>query len=136
MARRAQHLDGYGGLWLDTARDARPPEQVDQDAAAGRDDVSRWIVNVRVTGDVAEARQFLRQVWSGGLCVVPGERTEADLRAVQRELTDQPGMLSAGVDDQHVALEVVHDDGTLQRRLDERYGRGVVVVTSALQPVR
>jgi hypothetical protein len=28
----------------------------------------------------------------------------------------------------------VHDDGSLQRSLDEKYGVGVVVVTSQLQP--
>jgi hypothetical protein len=33
-----------------------------------------------------------------------------------------------------VSLEVIHDDGTLQRELDATYGAGLVVVASALKP--
>ncbi|WP_182525916.1 hypothetical protein [Nocardioides dongkuii] len=66
----------------------------------------------------------------------PGTGTsERELRRIQRALHDTPGFLTSGVSDQRVELGVVHDDGSLQQRLDERYGAGVVVVWSALQPV-
>jgi hypothetical protein len=41
----------------------------------------------------------------------------------------------AGNIDNVVHLTIVYDDGSLQRRLDEQYGEGVVDVSSALQPV-
>ncbi|MFA6575996.1 MAG: hypothetical protein WCS84_11295 [Nocardioides sp.] len=133
--RRAAQLDGYAGSWLDTSRDGRTPEQVDQDAMAGREDVSEWTVNVRVTGDPAAAEAELREVWDGGLCVTTAEHTEQELRRIQDALHDTPGFLSSGTGDQQVELAVIYDDGELQQRLDDEYGEGVVLVWSALQPV-
>jgi len=54
---------------------------------------------------------------------------------VRRELEQRPDVqaLASGFD--QVDLVVVYDDGELQRSLDEKYGVGVVVVTSLLQPV-
>lgn len=131
----ARRLDGYAGAWLDSSRDGRTPEQTDQDFADGREDVSGWTVNVRVTGDPATAEAELREVWQGALCIASAERSERELRAIQRQLTDLPGLLSSGVGDDRVVIDVVHDDGSLQRRLDEEYGAGVVAISSALQPV-
>lgn len=130
--RRAQQLEGYAGSWVDTSRDLRSPEEVDHDAAAGNDDVSLWIINVRVTGDPAAAEAALREVWSGAICVTRAEHTEADLRRIQREVNELPGMLSSGGGDQQVELAVIYDDGTLQAWVDREYGPGVVVITSAL----
>ena len=44
------------------------------------------------------------------------------------------GLQSASIGRDQVDLQVFYDDGTLQRSLDEKYGVGVVVVTSQLQP--
>jgi hypothetical protein len=43
-------------------------------------------------------------------------------------------MLTAGTGRDRVDLEVVYDDGSLQRDLDNRFGAGLVVVASALRP--
>lgn len=133
----AQQRPDYAGAWV-TRRDRRDPAELDQaladDPEAG---VVPPIVNIRVTGDPAAAEAELREVWSGPLCVVPAERTEAELRAVQDEVvTSVDGMLSSGVDvlTGTVGLAVTFDDGALQAELDERYGAGVVEVTSALVP--
>lgn len=131
----ARRLEGYAGAWLDSSRDGRTPEQTDQDFADGREDVSGWTVNVRVAGDPAAAVAELRAVWQGALCVTPAERTERELRAIQRQLSDLPGLLSADVGHGQVTVGVVHDDGSLQRRLDEEHGAGVVEVWSALHAV-
>lgn len=133
--RRAQQLDDYADSWVDTSRDRRTPEQMDQDAADGRDDASLWIVNVRVTDDPAAAEAAIREVWSGALCVTRAEHTERELRQIMNEVMDLPGMLSAGVSDQQVEFGVIYDDGTLQERLDQTYGVGMVRVESALRPV-
>jgi hypothetical protein len=52
------------------------------------------------------------------------------------EVTRTPGLLQAGPDvvREVVEVQVLHDDGTLQRAMDAKYGPGVVRVTSALYP--
>ncbi len=132
---RAGRLDDYADAWLDTSRDTRPIEQLDQDAAEGNDDVSLWTINVRVTGDPAAAEAELREVWDGALCVTRATYTDRELREIQDELNGTPGMLSTGVSDQRVELGVVYDDGSLQEEMDDRYGVGLVHVGSALLPV-
>lgn len=141
--RVAAQLDGYAGAWLDQPLDSVPdPEAEDRDAAReaeadrSRDPASEGIVNVRVAGDVDAAEARIREVWGGPLCVTGAEHTEAELRSIQDEVTDRPDMLSAGTDvtTGTVELYVIHDDGTLQTALDEKYGEGVVRVDSALVP--
>lgn len=123
----AARLEGYAGAWLDGSRNPRPD-----------DDPAQVIVNVKVTGDPAAAEAELRKVWGGMLCVTTAERTEAELTAIQEELSRVDGVLGAHGDAVHgrVELWVTYDDGTLQAQLDERYGDGVVAVTSALRPLR
>ena len=133
--RRAAQLEGYADSWVDTSRDHRTPEQMDQDAASGADDVSLWIVNVRVSGEVATAEAELREVWSGALCVTRAEHTDQELRRVQDQLRDLPGLLYSGGGDQRVEVGVSFDDGSLQDWLDGAYGPGVVWLESALKPV-
>lgn len=60
---------------------------------------------------------------------------EADLARIQREVNELPGMLVSGRGTDHVDLTVLHDDGSIQAWLDQEYGEGAVVVTSALVPV-
>ena len=69
-------------------------------AATGDEGVDRWTVNVRVTGDPAAAEAELREVWGGGLCVSRAEYTDEELRAIQKEVGDVDGVLSASVSDQ------------------------------------
>jgi hypothetical protein len=98
-------------------------------------DPARLVVNVRVVGDPAAAERQLREVWGGALCVSEARRTHAELRWVQDEVARTPGMLTASARGDVVTLDVDFDDGTLQRRFDEKYGEGVVRVLSALFPV-
>ena len=135
VARAAAGLPGYAGLWLDqSVNPAADRLGADPEAELAMNDPTRLVVNVRVVGDTRAAAAELRSVWGGALCVSAAERTEAELRAVQERLGDLPGMLSSGVAQDRVQLSVVHDDGSLQRRLDAEYGSGVVEVSSALRP--
>jgi hypothetical protein len=131
---RAQRLDGFGDAWVDRSRDPRTDEQLDQDAAEGDLDASMWTVNVAVAGDPAAAEAELRPLWAGALCVNKAEHTQTELSIIQNELTKLPEHLGSGSSNGAVELNVIYDDGTLQRRLDEEYGEGLVVVSSALQP--
>ncbi len=132
----AQRRPDYAGGWV-TQRDPRDPMELDQALADDPDTgVVPPIVNVRVTGDPADAEAELRQLWDGPLCVTTAERTESELRAIQDEVSTRDGVLgsSADVVTGAVDVTVTYDDGSLQSELDDRYGAGVVRVTSALVP--
>ena len=131
----AGRLDDYATSWVDTSLDRRSPEETDQDFAAGDEDASLWIVNVQVTRDVARAKAAIREVWGGGICVTTAEHTDAELRRIQRQIDRVPGFLSSGGGMGHVELTVIYDDGTIQARMYERFGPGLVLVTSALEDV-
>lgn len=120
---KAAKLDGYGGAWMDQQRD--PGKD---------DDPARTIVNVIVTGDPAAAESELRKVWGGALCVSKAKRTEAQLLRIQEVLGDLPGAFSAVSQGDQVAVDVLYDDGSLQKWADLAYGDGLVEVTSALRP--
>ncbi len=114
--RAANHLNGFARLWVDM------------------NDPELTIVNVAVTGDTADAERALRKIWGGPLCVSNLEHTDRELRGIQRELSRRDDMLSVGTGRDHVELGVVWDDGSLQSRMDEQYGKGLVLVQSALAP--
>ncbi|MHA7209121.1 hypothetical protein [Arthrobacter sp. MDT1-65] len=65
-----------------------------------------------------------------------GATAPHDLERILQEV--QPGpegsALTAGIDRGFVVVTVVYDDGTVQARMDARYGADVVVVLSALRP--
>ena len=84
---------------------------------------------MRVTDDPTRAEAAIREVWGGGLCITSAAHTEAELRQVQRQLSDVPGFLSSGVDVDTVEVCVASDDGSIQAGLDEQYGAGLVRVS-------
>ena len=124
----------FAGVWLDQPirepRSGTPPDN----------DPTNLVVNVRVTGDVAQAEQDLRQIWGGALCVSSAARSQAELETIQREISahgDAIKLLYSGINETAgvITVGVVLDDGRLQDYYNERYGLGVVTVTSWLQPV-
>ncbi|MBO1902646.1 hypothetical protein J4H92_11885 [Leucobacter weissii] len=144
----ARKLDGYAGLWLDQSPNPSDgdPEQPEE----AMNDPRLTIINVRVTGDPAAAEAELRKVWGGMLCVTKAEHTSAELSTILDEIMDLPevnpqeggirgahSMLHSGVDEVTGVIElgVIYDDGSLQREFDERYGAGLVRVSSELRPV-
>lgn len=68
---------------------------------------------------------------------VDGMTSEADLTRVQDELSASLGRdaLTLWVERGYVWVNVVWDDGSLQAAVDETYGDGVVIVTSALREI-
>lgn len=118
--RLAEGRPGYADVWV---------EELDTPARP-----ATTVLNVSFTTDLDGAERARRGVWGGPLCVSKGERTHAELAAIHRELEDTPRHISSGFGFGHVDITVIHDDGTLQRRLDRKYGEGLVRVTSSLQP--
>lgn len=133
VSRVARRLEGYAGLWWDQSINPASASGSDEGAEL-MNDPAKLVVNVRVTGDPAAAEAELRKVWGGALCVSRAVRTEQELRRIQHRMVELPGFLSSGTGRDVVEVTVIHDDGQLQRRLDEEHGAGVVRVTSALQP--
>lgn len=117
----ADQLPNLGDLWVD-----------ERGGSVGT------IVNVSVVGDAAAVERRLRKTWGGPLCVSQAERTRAELLSIQEQINiSTPGLLTGGAGFGHVDVEVILDeDGRLQRTFDERYGTGLVRVTSALTPYR
>ncbi|WP_217184196.1 hypothetical protein [Streptomyces sp. AC495_CC817] len=68
---------------------------------------------------------------------VDGHTEEAELSRVQNDIVGRLGadVLSAWTDRGYVWVEVVWDDGALQKAMDAEYGSDVVVVTSALREI-
>lgn len=141
MAYAVEQPD-HAGTWVDQSINPALDDNADlapEDVEAAANDPTQLILNFRFTGDVERHEADIREIWSGALCVSPAEHTEAELRDIQRQLTDEYAdvLLGSSVDvvTGHVELRVILDDGDLQRELDERYGEGLVRVHSALQPV-
>lgn len=127
----AGRLPGYAGAWVDQSRNTSTREE-------DMNDPSLLVINVRVTEDVEGAERTLRETWGGMLCVSGAKHTEAELRRIQQELTELPGMSGASVSNtgtqQAVAISVAYDDGSLQAWADQAYGEGLVRIDSALVP--
>ena len=110
------------------------------DGSFGPNDV---VLNAAFTGNLDAHRRDLARLWGGPTCVIRYDRTEADLRRIQDELTrrgpDEFGyrLLFAATDivRNRVEIGVVVADDRLRAALDERFGPGVVVVVPALRPV-
>jgi hypothetical protein len=124
----------FAGVWLDQ------PIRAAQSETAPDNDPTNLVLNVRVTGDVAQSEQDLRQIWGGALCVSLAARSQAELTTIQSEISAHSTgirMLYSSLDETTGIIEVgvVIDDGRLQAYYNERYGVGVVTVTSWLRPV-
>lgn len=133
--RDARRQDDFGGAWVDQSvnADAEPGGE------RGWNDPTKLVLNVRFTGDLDRHEQEIRNVWGGSLCVSKAERSMAELERIRDELiqsSDDLGMLTLSTDETRgvVDLQVIVDDG-VQERMDERYGKGTVDVSSAMRPV-
>lgn len=137
----AREQPEFAGVFLDQSINPALSDAENLDASeieAVANDPKKLVLNFRFTDDVERHESEIRKLWGGSLCVSQAEHTEADLREIQRELHETYSeALGSGVDTMsgRVELTVIVDDGSLQAQLDDRYGEGVVVVHSALQPV-
>lgn len=126
----------YAGSWVDQSVNPAMADGFDPGDEEQANDPTKLVLVVRFTGELERHEQELRELWGGALCVTGAERTEAELAAIQEEVSREPGLLwsSPDVVGNRVELGVILDDG-VQARLDERFGDGVVVVQPALRPV-
>lgn len=135
----ATSFPDYSTAWVDQSPNPAagkdlPPEENER----RMNDPLYTVINIAVTGDVAAAEVKLREVWSGMLCVSQGKRTEAELLKLQDQLQREVRGIQTSYPDPRagvVMVSVSYDDGSIQRALDEKFGTGLVVVQSVLQPL-
>ncbi len=112
-------MPGYTLLWID------------EQAPGHR------VLNVSTAGDLAAMESAVRQVWGGALCVSPAQRSEADLARVREEVEASvaPLVLDVQLDAKagRVTATALLAREADQQRLDERYGPGVVRLSSVLR---
>lgn len=124
----------YGSVWLDHS--PNPVQEIKTDADELLvNDPTKLILNVSVAGDPALAELDIRKTWGGALCVSRQEHAYRELQEIADAVSDHPDHLMSGVSHDSVDLTIVFDDGSLQSRLDERYGAGMVNVISAIRPL-
>ncbi|MGI5162483.1 hypothetical protein [Microbispora sp. CA-102843] len=138
---RARAIPGYAGSWLDQSYleeiddyDPKDRRYVERYA----NDPKRLVLNLMFTGDAAARESAIREVWGGALCLSRAERTEAELRALQERAGKEiKGVQSAAVDERAGRVEIGVWVATpeLQREIDEKYGKGLVVLEGILKPV-
>lgn len=138
-AALAQALPTFAGLWVDQSINpalADGSGGLEDELAAN--DPQLLVLNIAVTGPVADVEAAIREVWGGALCVSKAEHTLARLSTVQDELLHDLGdvHLSSGIDQyrNHVTLSVYVATHELRGEMTERYG-GAVEMNGLLQPV-
>ena len=131
VVERARSAPDHAGFWL-----------VYLDEPHGEREVApgRILLNAAFTGDLERHRAELEELWGGPLCMVEHEHTLEELTRIQSELTAQAKglrLLSSGTDEvrNRVLVDVVFADADAQAKMDEKYGKGTVVLSSALRSV-
>lgn len=120
------------GFWIDYIQE--PKESIASENV---------IAIAAFTGDLEQHETELREIWGGALCITQHARTEAELRAIQRELSGEVGeglglevtWSSGSVVDNLVEVGVVVADDAAVAAVEERYGPGAVLLVPALEPV-
>lgn len=126
----AQAADGHGGLWVDQPSGPAP-------SGEHANDPSALILNVTTTADVRQVYDAVRAVWGGALCVSPAARDEATLQVIQREMSQEAGVMSSGMDvtTGQLVVQLFLATAQRQRAYDERYGAGTVRLEGILAPI-
>lgn len=138
----------FAGMWISYFYASPKAEAAALEAvAAGRYDdgpetVGR-ILNVAFTGYLERHEANLRKKWHGSLCVVRHRHSFAELNQILEDLDDVAEELDidrvgGGIDESRdaVTLDAVLVTGDDQAALDARFGKGAVLTTSVLQPLR
>lgn len=117
----------FAGLWLDRPND---PGSTDNDPV-------KLLLNVRFTKDLARHEAAIRRVWGGALCLSEATHTLAELTQIRQERAAEPGSIGASIDEVTgtVEITVYVATQTRQRELDAKYGRGLVNLVGALEPI-
>jgi hypothetical protein len=134
--RYANRARDVSAVWIDYLKDPKRNQEPE--------DPDEVVLNVAFTGRLEQHEVKLREIWGGPLCVVRYELSRRYLQRIQNELHGEMRrrldleVTASGIDEvgNSVQLEVVWIDRQRRDYLSERYGRGVVEVYAALEPLR
>ncbi len=120
----------FAGLWIDQAT----PTMIDGTPAS---DPKKFVLNVKFTKNLARHEADIRKIWGGALCVSGARHTEAELRKIQDDLSNEPGMTYAATEivSGTVEIGVFVATAARQRELDVTYGSGLVNLIGTLEPI-
>lgn len=132
LMRASEGEPDSAGFWIDYI------EEPTESTSSGN-----VIAIAAFTGDLERHETELRGIWGGALCVAQHDRTEAELRRIQRELSGEVGRelglevtwSSGSVVDNRVEVGVVVAGPEAVAAVEERYGLGVVLLVPELEPV-
>jgi hypothetical protein len=138
---RAEKLPGYGGSWLDQSYLEEIDDFDREDARSWErhaNDHKRLVLNLRFTGDPTVHEPTIREVWGGPLCLSQAEYTAAELQALQKRVQEEgiEGMHYVSADERtgHVNVGVWVATPELRHQVDDKYGKGLVVLDAFLKP--
>lgn len=134
LMRAVEEEPDFAGFWIDYVEDP---------SSEGLVEPGGIIANVAFTGDAEARSAMIRELWGGPVCLVRHERTYAELRQIQRELSDGVAtelgleVTGSGVSQHRNVVEVgvVVADEAARAAVEERYGVGAVLLIPALEPV-
>jgi hypothetical protein len=136
---RAATIEEFAGAWIDQNYPDPPPTTHDEMEEQGNDP-KRLVLNVKFTGDLAGREEWIREDWGGALCVSGAQHSEAELHEIQRQVEQEAGdgftMASTDIIANRVILGVWVATDDLRRRVEEKYGKDVVVLQGVLKPVK
>lgn len=127
---RARGAKGYAGSWVKGYDGSTQGKYVSNP--------KQVVLNFKFTGDLAAREAWIRKVWGGALCVSKADYSQSKLLTVQQRIHKEiKGAHSSYPDTMdnrlHVGVWVLTDE--LRREVDEKYGKGVVVLWSLLTPL-
>jgi hypothetical protein len=135
MDAAAHAAPDFAGTWVDMSITV----------ARHRDTPAEQLYDFGFTGDLERHRADLQALWGGPIRVTQLPRTDAELRRIVNELRLDPALArSLGLrvlmalplnTEGRVWVQALLADDAHQRAVDRRYGRGVVQLSSTLQPV-
>ena len=132
----AEEEPDFAGVWVDYY-DSNPEDEAGKGIWGDSWADDRVILNIAFTGSLKRHERELRKVWGGPLCLVKQEHTEAELRAIQDELTKrlEGNVLSSWIGvDGTIVLEVIVADAATDAAV-EGYEPGLVEIEERLRPV-
>lgn len=98
------------------------------------------ILTVALTGEKEAAEKAIRKTWGGPLCFVDAKHSRSELQQVVNDLFAMKkvpaigALVTGGVVGGKAVFDVEYDDGSLQKYVDDKYGKGMAEIHSIMQP--
>ncbi|MER6171299.1 hypothetical protein [Streptosporangium sp. NPDC001681] len=136
VIEKAPTVKGFAGAWLDQGYlkgYESGPQSVD-----GANDPTKLVLNLKFAGKLSGHERWVRKIWGGALCLSGAERTDTELRRIQKDLRDEVEEIQTSdisIVNNRVEAQVFVATNELQQKFDFRYGKGAVILQSLMRSV-